>query len=732
MSKNSNLKNVFQESQLYSMNLVLNNDITESCNYEDDNENKQNNNENNSSIKNNEELLNYQKYIKNYEEKEETKSNEIHFHFTGESYTKSIINEILKDEKTNKNNNNPINEINKDKPTKDLTNNEIESSSSIKSNSHYALFQNKKENACYINVILHYLFSCKIIFDYLVDLYKNWIRNNKDNKENKEQQLKEDINDKEANKKIIKMKKEELMSYLGEILYKYKKALSSKNKISIIPTIEFRKKLGKFSNKFAFNCVADPVEFLIFILEILSEMNEEKISENFYLNIKEEFNCPECQEKGEIKYDKTTFVYQIYMEDIFNYLSKINKKIEDYSDKLFEINQSSYMTIPKECSKKHETEKKIICQNFPNYLIVNCVWNRQPNIEKVLELFILLGLKNKLSDLFEIPPFKKKNIKDLNYYLTHIILFSSSLFHYIIVIYNPSLKIFNLYDDDKVYECDSLPQIIEMITVNLISQNPKYYFYPVLLIYSKYDLYKEDELFIKNKFDKKSYDYLYEKCKKYVERYNEELLKKKASLEKNNNKKNNKKDEIKQNNKKEPNKSDNSEGKKIDDNSKNNNQKGEENKNQKTKNNNTNEKDSSKQKNKEQMNNSKINKQTNKDNNKLNKETKKELKEENNIKSPKENKKQDLKTVHNNDINNINKEIKNKKSNKDENNQNDLLNNMKNNNIKENEKDRHNNEKKDIIKEPKKLNVFEIKISKRKKGTKSDKQSEISKKDDIK
>ena len=327
MSNNSNIKNVFNESQLYSMNLVINNNISESCNYKDDNEFDQNNNENNSSIKNNEELINYQKYVQKYEGKEEKKSNEIHFHFTGESYNESIINEIFKDEKENKNNNNPINKINKDEQIKDIiTNNEIESSCSIKSNLRYALFQNKGENACYINVILHYLFSCKIIFDYLVDLYKKWISNNQDNKE---QQLELDIKDKEANKKIIKKKKEELMSYLGEILYKYKKALSSKNRISIISTLEFRKKLSKFSNKFAFNCVADPVEFLIFILEILSEMNEEKIRDNFFLNIKEEFQCPECQEKREIKYDKTTFVFQIYMEDIFNYLSKTNKNIEN-------------------------------------------------------------------------------------------------------------------------------------------------------------------------------------------------------------------------------------------------------------------------------------------------------------------------------------------------------------------------------------------------------------------
>ena len=83
----------------------------------------------------------------------------------------------------------------------------------------------------------------------------------------------------------------------------------------------------------------------------------------------------------------------------------------------------------------------------------------------------------------------KVNMKDLNYDLTHIILYSFALFHYIIITYNPKLNIFNLYDDSKVVECDTFTEIVEMITANLIAQNLYYYFYPVLLIYSKYDLY---------------------------------------------------------------------------------------------------------------------------------------------------------------------------------------------------------------------------------------------------
>ena len=185
-------------------------------------------------------------------------------------------------------------------------------------------------------------------------------------------------------------------------------------------------------------------------------------------------------------------------------------------------------------------EKKIICNNFPNYLMINCVWNHKPNIDKVLEFFTLLSLKNKFNDLFEVPPQKKKNLKYLNYDLTHIILYSSSLYHYIIIIYNPILKIFNIYDDSKVIECDSLLQAFEIITSNLLSQNSKYYFYPVLLIYSIFELYKDENLVNKNQLNDKSYDYLFKKCKNSIKFFENEMEKKRIHQKKKNNINNNK------------------------------------------------------------------------------------------------------------------------------------------------------------------------------------------------
>ena len=463
---------------------------------------------------------------------------------------------------TNINNEININQINDKKGHKNfLTDEEIKRTCLINSNTKYALFKNDiGENSCYINVILHFLFSCKIIFDYLVNLYKNSSNKNKkivepklNNKNKKKSKEKAEKEEKEIEDK------EELMISLGEILYKYKKALRSENRVSILSTLDFRKKLSKFSNKFVLNSVADPVEFLDFLLEILIKMDENAIRNNFYLKIKEEYFCPICNDKQEFKYNNETFMHTIYIEDIFNYLSKHKIKIENYSNKLFFYSQLNYLNTEKNCDKKHATLKKFICENYPNYLIINCVWDRNPNIEQVLKLFTLLSLKNKLSDLFEIPPQKKNNKEELNFYLTHIILYSSSLFHYNVISYNPNIKSFNLYDDTRVCECNSFPEIVEMITANLISQHPTYFFYPVLLIYSTYDLYKDENLVNENKIDKKIYDSILGNCKKFIEKFEKELMKKKKKLAEKNNKKkndnninnNNKKDKIeeKKNNK---------------------------------------------------------------------------------------------------------------------------------------------------------------------------------------
>ena len=485
---------------------------------------------------------NFLEMLENYQQKEENKITQNHFVFTAESYNNNFNNNIKENEKKKNNINNINNDINKQNQQRDyLTDEEIKKTCSIKSNLKYTLFQNKyRENACYINVILHFIYSCKNISDYLINLYRTRMNIIKEALNKK---LDVDQNDKEALKELEKMKMEELMCYLGEIFYKYSKALKSKNKVNILSTLEFRKKLSIISEKFILNYVADPVEFLIFLLESLFEMIKEQINKIFYLNIRERYSCPNCKEEKEIKYDKTTFVHQIYVEEIFNYLNKHKKVFDDYSEKLFLYSQMNYLNSEILCKNEHQTEKRFICENYPNYLIINCVWEQRPNIDQVLKLFTLLSLKNKLSDLFEVPSYEKNNT-NLIYDLTHIILYSFGLCHYIIVTYNPDLNIFNLFDDSKVIESDNFPEIIEMITANLIAQNPLYYFYPVLLIYSNVEIYKDEKIINKNKFEKKFYNKLVERIRNSIQQYEKKLMEKKKMNDKNNNNNKNKNNNI--------------------------------------------------------------------------------------------------------------------------------------------------------------------------------------------
>ena len=534
MSNNPDIYKISFGPTMNSFYLFQNDNNTGSFNFMEENDQNEQELISNSQQKNNENEINFKDMLENYEQKNENAQN--HFEFMAESYNNVNDNKIKGNGKNQNSNNNINNEINETNKQKDfLTEEEIKKTCLIKSNSKYALFQNKfKENACYINVVLHFIISCKNISDYLVNLHQTKMKNIK---KSLNQKNSVDKNDKEAVKELEKMEMEELMCYLGEIFYNYSKALNSKNKVNILSTLEFRKKLSIISKKFKLNYVADPVEFLIFLLESLFEKIKEQIIKNFYLNMREKYLCPNCEEEKEIKYDKTTFVHQIYIEEVLNYLNKQKKDFDDYSEKLFLYSQLNYLNTEQMCKNNHETEKRFICETFPNYLIINCVWAERPNIGQVLKLFTLLSLKNKLNDLFEIPN-QEKNNPNLIYDLTHIILYSFGLCHYIIVKYNPSMKIFNLLDDSKVFESDNFPEIIEMLTANLISQNPLYYFYPVLLIYSNIEIYKDEKIINKNKFEKEFYNSLIDRIRKSIEQYEKKLMENKKLNDKNNNNKN--------------------------------------------------------------------------------------------------------------------------------------------------------------------------------------------------
>ena len=496
---------------------------------------------------NNNQIEQYQKQLFEYEHNNNSKKEpQYHFDFKSELPNNNLAKNN-DDNKTNNNNSNIINNgnniNNENNPNNDnnlnniFNNNEndddflsnvvINKNCRLFSNSKYIVFENNYgENSCYINVLLHFLYNSKDICNYLKNLYLS-NKSLKDNDKNNNEGKQENNNDDNIKNDNISLNKEEeknqkiiFLTMLGKILYQYNKGLeNASHQIIQLKTIDFREKLNMISKgQFPLNYVADPVDFLNYLFDILNEFNKEDMKKNFYLKLNEQFICNiKCNIYRSNRYDNDNFIYQIYIEEVINYLIKFKIKEKNYSNKFFQFCQLTNLQDSIKCSKcKNDMKKKICCRSYPNYLIINCAWNQpKPEIEKVIKLFVLLSLKDDLKNLFQMR--KTKNI-NLNYNLTHIILYSSNLAHYITILYNPKEKLFCLYDDSCIIEFYTLIEVIEAITINLISNNENNYFYPVLLIYSKFEVYDENTL-NNNKLNEESYKNLINNCNLAIQQY---------------------------------------------------------------------------------------------------------------------------------------------------------------------------------------------------------------------
>lgn len=155
----------------------------------------------------------------------------------------------------------------------------------IQSNSLYVGFENPiGQNSCYINVVLHFLYYFPCINEFLIKLYLN-----------------EKNNIILSNNDITNVKNSDLFLFLlGKTLFEYQKVLSNPEKtgITILHTIELRQYLDKISNNlYQFNKVADPVELLQFLLNIVNKTNQNEVHKYFFINLIEELKCEHCQKK---------------------------------------------------------------------------------------------------------------------------------------------------------------------------------------------------------------------------------------------------------------------------------------------------------------------------------------------------------------------------------------------------------------------------------------------------
>ena len=395
---------------------------------------------------------------------------------------------------------------------------------------HYATFQNAYgENSCFINVILHLLFKINEIFEYLTSMYNI----DKSNTETKNGESKNNNNQNEENEN------NKLLILLGQILCQYE-IVDSENdeenkkkykQITVLKTLRMRKVLETISDcKFPLNTIADPVELLTFILDLLNENLKDSLHNIFYLELIDEFYCNSknnCQITIKNKYDKDNFIYHIYIDEIMKYIEQENLKVKNYKSKLFEYSYKLFLSEnKKKCEKcKEEMGHNLVCMNYPEILLINCVWKESnPIVDDVISFFFLISLKDDLNNLFVC--YNQTNTKKkYNYYLSGFILYSFTLSHYIICLYNEQKNVFVLYDD----ETNNLYNLIIDITVNTLKQSGKGFFYPVMLIFNKECLF--DNKFIKfNTLNDSDYSNIIQQCIESIQEYQDNIREEEEKL----------------------------------------------------------------------------------------------------------------------------------------------------------------------------------------------------------
>ena len=384
---------------------------------------------------------------------------------------------------------------------------------------HYATFKNAYgENTCYINVILHLLYNIDQLQEFIISLYEidesnkySIYSNNKTNKE--------EISD---NYKFLVL--------IGNILNQYKEIIFEENEeetrnkkikqVTIINTLKMRKMLEKVSkNQFPLNTIADPVEFFSFILDILNEYLNEDIHKTFYLELIDEYICYKngCSQIDN-KYDKDNFMYHIYIDEILKFIEKENIKVKDFKNKLFEFSHDLFLSEnSKNCEKcKEKMNHYLICKNLPDYILINCVWKESnPIVDDAMTIFFMMPIKDEFNNLFIC---KNKTYKRKLYQLFGFILYSFTLSHYIICIYNMDKQVFVLLNDEIVKEFHNIYELLIDITVEELKNSGKAFFYPVMLIYTKDILYNNRIMRI-NTLNDSEYKDIINKCNEAIYEY---------------------------------------------------------------------------------------------------------------------------------------------------------------------------------------------------------------------
>ena len=353
---------------------------------------------------------------------------------------------------------------------------------------------NLGDNSCYVNVVLHLFHNMIDINNILKDIYQI--------EEIKKEGVKENnlyLTPTNTGNSTNTPEKEELLGNFGELLTEYEFYLNKDNcvkQVTILNTTKLREILDKYSDGiFTLNYVADPVELLLYILDILNINYKDQIHNNFYLDLVDRINCSKkCSSSMRVRFDKDNFSYHIYVDELLNFIRNEGIKFKDSKGNLFELTLSLFKDEIKVCDKCSVLyEKYLFCFTTPKYLLINCVWKNQVPLQKdILDFLFLLSVEEDLKRLFMCNNQKSDTI----YHLQGMILYSYSLCHYMILLYNKKDKVFVFHNDDIVIEYKTLYECFFQILIDNINlyDNDKAYFYPTMLFYSNEKIYDNSDI----------------------------------------------------------------------------------------------------------------------------------------------------------------------------------------------------------------------------------------------
>ena len=404
----------------------------------------------------------------------------------------------------------------------------------ITKNPYVGFINNYGDNSCYINVVLHLFHYMKDINNILKDIYQI--------EEIKKENTKDNIYTPQTNTGDTTTNpfKEELLSNFGEILNEYEFYLDKKNcvkQVTILNTTKLRENLDKYSDGiFSLNYVADPVELLLYILDILNINYNDQVHNNFYLNLVDRINCSKkCSSSMRVRFDKDNFSYHIYVDELLNFIRNEGIKFKDSVGNLFELTMALFKDEIKVCEKCSVLyEKYLFCFTTPKYLLINCVWKNQvPEQKDILDFLFLLSAEEDLNRLFMC---NKNPNSNTTYHLEGMILYSYSLCHYMILLYDKKNKVFVFHNDDIVIEYKTLYECFSQIFIDNINlyDNDKAYFYPTMLFYSNEPIYDKKDIELNSLSDYKYVEMLNkieENQKNYIKRHTLTEEQKKKNLE---------------------------------------------------------------------------------------------------------------------------------------------------------------------------------------------------------